>query len=511
MAKKDLFYKLSYQEQLEEILEKKTFSADCKNLLLSMLYKINISYNDYETVKKMVDSKKQMMEDILSIINDCEEIKLVNPTSVKMSRFKKKNIMFKVDKKKKKIETEPNEKALLNAIYSLPIEKKVYLDEEHSAIRNSLPFVLENGRNINRAEIIRDFDAWSWNTVFDEIPDIECNLIYQNLQILVGKEFLDDWMRLESAQDSIKMIKDNLSKIFIKRDLEEFLTLIFKLSIIIYCKNNTGEKNRLKEELVWNTKELDKLNDTVKLVKDATDIKTKALMKIEKIDKALNDKKVFERELKKASLKELDDRILTPDDFEIRLRRQRKQMEKQIKDANSILSVKKYMEIKSRVLKENRILTSIDENDKKEDYILQLQKYFIKGIKAKIDLLETKKEAIDLMYIIRYYNFVPYFDKMYIKDLSMIKKKIDEVENKLIDKLIALKAVNQISDNEEFNKTVIKKVFELRMINLENVNIEFTDDNMLLFYDVETFEKSFKIEQKEIKNLKRNKKIKLFI
>ena len=68
MAKKDLFHKLSYTEQLEEILEKKTFSADCKNLLLSMLYKIDTSYNDYETVKRMVDPKRQVIEDILKII-----------------------------------------------------------------------------------------------------------------------------------------------------------------------------------------------------------------------------------------------------------------------------------------------------------------------------------------------------------------------------------------------------------------------------------------------------------
>ena len=241
MAKKDLFHKLSYTEQLEEILEKKPFSADCKNLLLSMLYKIDTSYNDYETVKRMVDPKKQVIEDILNIIKDCEDIKLVS--SAKMEQFKKKNIKFKVDQQKKKIETEQNENAMLNAIYSLPVEKKVYLDEDHSAIRNSLPFILQKGRSINRAEIIRDFDAWSWNTTFSEISSIECNLIYQNLQMLLGKEFLEDWMKLENNKNSLEMLNYKLNEMLERKEAEELLYLIFKLSIII-CSENDAKENK---------------------------------------------------------------------------------------------------------------------------------------------------------------------------------------------------------------------------------------------------------------------------
>ena len=246
MAKKDLFHKLSYTEQLEEILEKKTFSADCKNLLLSMLYKIDTSYNDYETVKRMVDPKRQVIEDILNIIKDCNEIKLIS--SAKIEQFKKKNIRFKVDQQKKKIETEQNENAMLNALYNLPIEKKVYLDEEHSAIRNSLPFILEKGKSINRAEIIRDFDAWSWNTTFSEIPNIEANIIYQNLQMLLGKEFLEEWMKLENTKNSLEMLNIKLNEILERKESEEFLFLIFKLSIITCSENDTKEKKRLKSE-----------------------------------------------------------------------------------------------------------------------------------------------------------------------------------------------------------------------------------------------------------------------
>lgn len=511
MAKKDLFYKLSYKEQLEEILETKTFSLDCKNLLLSMLYKLETSYNDYETVKRMVDSKKQLIEDILSIIKDCDEIKLLDPTSARMEQFKKKNIMFKVDKQRRKIETEPNEKALLNAIYSLPIEKKVYLNEEYSAIRNSLPFLLENGKNINRSEIIRDFDAWSWNTSFNEISSIECNLIYQNLQILVGKEFLENWMKLENSINSLEVLYNKLNETLDKKDVEELLNLISKLSIIIYCRNDIRERKRLREELNWNNRQLKRLNNTVNLVKEVSDIKANAIEEIEKIDKILNNKELFEKELKKVNEKELNDIIIMPDDLDTRLKRQRKKMEKQIKEANNMLLVKPYMEMKAQILKENNLLKSVDENEKMEEYILQLQKLFIKGIKSKIILEENKKEIIDLMYIIRYYNFLPYFNNTYIKDIKELNNSIDEIESILIEKLIELKIINRFSNSQEFDKKVIKKIFNMRMINLENIYIEFRKDNKVIFYDVETIEEEFEIDSEGIQDLKYNKKIKLFI
>lgn len=511
MPKKDLFHKLSYTEQLEEILEKKPFSADCKNLLLSMLYKLDTSYNDYETVKRMVDPKKQVIEDILNIIKDCNDIKLIKPTSARMEQFKKKNINFKVDQHKKSIETEQNENSMLNAIYSLPIEKKVYLDEEHSAIRNSLPYILEKGKSINRAEIIRDFDAWSWNTTFSEIPSIECNLIYQNLQILLGKDFLENWMKLENTKNSLVMLNNKLKEMLEQKEAEEFLKLIFKISIIICCENDTKEKKRLKEELAWSTKELKRLSNTVKLVKDNTEIKTKAIKQIEKIDKTLNDKKLFEKELKRLNGKEEELRILTPDDLEIRLKRQRGRLENQIKEANNMLYVKQYMVIKSKIIKENDLLKAVEETDKKKEYILKLQKYFIKGMKSKIHLEENKKPIIDLMYLVRYYKFLPYFNEIYIKDIEELKNIIDKTEDMLIEKLLKLKIINRFSDNEDFDKKIIKNIFNIRMINLENINIEFINDKEFIFYDVETIEKKFVIENEGVKILKHNKKIKLFI
>ena len=61
MSKDDIFSKISlkdYNNELKNILEKKVFSEDVKNLLLSMLYKIENGFNDYKTVKVNTSSKK---------------------------------------------------------------------------------------------------------------------------------------------------------------------------------------------------------------------------------------------------------------------------------------------------------------------------------------------------------------------------------------------------------------------------------------------------------------------
>lgn len=55
MEKEKLISKLNikdYNNQLERILSKKNYSAETKNLLLNMLYKIETSYEDYNKVKR---------------------------------------------------------------------------------------------------------------------------------------------------------------------------------------------------------------------------------------------------------------------------------------------------------------------------------------------------------------------------------------------------------------------------------------------------------------------------
>ena len=65
MDTEKIFSKLNsrdYNNQLEKILENKDYSVTVKNLLLSMLYKIESGYKDYSIVKRIVHDKKTYIE-----------------------------------------------------------------------------------------------------------------------------------------------------------------------------------------------------------------------------------------------------------------------------------------------------------------------------------------------------------------------------------------------------------------------------------------------------------------
>ena len=58
--KKSLLEKIvkkDYNNELEEVLEKKQFDENVKSTLLGILYKIEASYKDIETVKKDIQKK----------------------------------------------------------------------------------------------------------------------------------------------------------------------------------------------------------------------------------------------------------------------------------------------------------------------------------------------------------------------------------------------------------------------------------------------------------------------
>ena len=58
----DKIVKKDYNNELEEILEKKYFEENVKSLLLNILYKVETAYKDYEKVKQDVETKEEYIE-----------------------------------------------------------------------------------------------------------------------------------------------------------------------------------------------------------------------------------------------------------------------------------------------------------------------------------------------------------------------------------------------------------------------------------------------------------------
>ena len=67
------------KELADKVLEGKYFSVDTKNLLLSMLYKIENAYKDYEKTKVEVIEKSEFLEKVINIVEQkCNEIITTN-------------------------------------------------------------------------------------------------------------------------------------------------------------------------------------------------------------------------------------------------------------------------------------------------------------------------------------------------------------------------------------------------------------------------------------------------
>ena len=127
--KEDFFSKFKdYNRELEKTLEHKVFSEDVKNLLLSMFYKLDISYNDYSTVKRNTKSKVAYLENVLDNIKITNDIQLIKPNDINFEEIKQ-NGLFSIDLKTKQMKVLANELSLLSALLELN-NFQIYLKEE---------------------------------------------------------------------------------------------------------------------------------------------------------------------------------------------------------------------------------------------------------------------------------------------------------------------------------------------------------------------------------------------
>ena len=153
--KKDKFFekivKKNYNDELEEVLEKKYFAENVKSTLLSMLYRIEAAYKDYEQVKQNVEPKEEFIQNIIDIIEkNCDDIKLVRPNSEESKMLGKKT--FSVEKNKKRIICYPIERKLLYAIAKIGKNSKI-IKSEYFLIDKTLSDLINTGNNINMVDI----------------------------------------------------------------------------------------------------------------------------------------------------------------------------------------------------------------------------------------------------------------------------------------------------------------------------------------------------------------------
>lgn len=501
--KEDLFGKLNikdYNNQLEEVLETKNFSSDTKNFLLSILYKIEIAYNDYYRVKSLKQTKGEFIEEIIETLkNNCESIDLIKPSDERYNKFIEKKEKCIVNKEKKSIISLYNEQIFLFAILKL---RDTHYKFKDAIVGNPLKELFEYGRNINAKEVIRDFDGWSWHIETKLVESIECNLVFQNILMLFG-----DKLKTE------EQLKEKLQQIYVKDKAKIVYILICRIALLMYLNNHKKETNNYKEKKLEFQKKLEEMEDKTKYLKNITSKRKEVETRIRTIDKCLTDVKFLKREYIKTN-KELeeDKKIFSISDFVDQIQNEKNNLLIKLKEYNSKMLPKSYLKEKEEIKENLKILEVLDSKKDIYYYLLELQKRFIEGIQEKILKAQTRSDIMEIIYKIRYYLFLPYKDKQ-IRDVEEIKEGIYKTQEIIYNVACKMNVLNQISINSKVNNEVVGTILDTNIIELENIELQFKAENyqiILTIFDEENIEKTIEYDTIEGLTARMNKKIRLF-
>lgn len=521
----NIFAKLNsngFNNKLEQILENKTFDETVKNLLLSMLYKIENGYKDYTMVKVNVDSKDEFIEKILYTIKEyCTEIEIVTPQTEASKPLEKENTICKIDIDRGSILVYANEQDLLYSIIKMNILQEIYKynykheDNETYYSKAIKEFILES-KCTNDIEIIRDFDGWSWNNNIKCGKTMERNLIFQNIIMLQ--------MNLNRSkfytEDYIQAVNQNY----------EFEKNIYTMILTLSAENNDEIRQLIYKELEQKSSKLQTMLDRENFLNTTTDAKKQIANEIKQIDELLNDKEKLQQEyINRNSKLENKDKIFSVNRLEKKLKSEREQKLEELKSKNKLLEPLEYIKQKDKLENEYNILKNITDNLEDENLkinmIIQTQKEFLNCYSKQIEDIKNKEELEEVLYQFRYYCLLPVSKDKYIKDFEELKELINKTMNIIIDNCIDKGIITNFSNSISLCHNILKYVFATKIINLKEISIKINKQSeekqqdttkyhiTVSLFDVKDAEDIHNeiVDNLELLNVKINKKISLFV
>lgn len=489
-----------YNLILEKILEGKSFSEVTKSILLSMLYKIETSYDDYAKVKNISVTKSQFISDILRIISEYVEIvKNVEPASDESAILQKNKVLAITNEKERTILSYPTESAMLYAVSD--IDPKYFYISGNFVFKKEFQKMLVEGCNLNTLEILENFNGWSWNPKLRIDKGYISNLIYQNLIIMFGFDFIQMCKTSSTKEYDIVNYIKNFNKQYYNKLIE-----------IIYLSNKSSKLDlEIKSKIITLKKKI-KASENIESLQEKKKI---LLKKIEKIDIIVKSNELLKKNLilRNSKLKE-EDRIKDVKELFKILNFEKKEFLEKINNITELEDKKIVKQCKEKLeLYESLIL--LDKN--LEEIILELQIIFIKILFQKSKEIKTREDFIDIIFKIRYYA------NIYVNKESSVKTypELEKLLNKILKNIITLGTKNgffkMISYNVNLNYEIIRKCLDSNCIDLDKLKFKLNICGKTIIvevFDNEIFEKSFEIsfsvENPELV-VKNNKKNKIFI
>ncbi len=489
-------------EELERILDEKQIDEQARNLLQGILYKIEVSYKDYQKAKAIEQTEEQYVDQlIINIKKKCNKIQVI-----KVSQKLKDEELEKKLKENKFIITDeeiisyPIEEKLLYAIEKKSNNAKI-LNNKYEEATIAVSNFINVGKNIDRLEVLRDFNGWSWTTIKKEIESIDANLIYQCLQILFGKEFMDNWIQDKDGIIDYFEVMANDGKKYGKQTIERLKELLIKIAMINGVKENKEFSDQISKKLKEVKKELKVYEDTETNIERLSENRRKAMKQLKDIEKILRQESRLMAEYEKR------DNVFNIKVLKKEFSDKRSKLLNEISEYNYLLNPMNYMKEKKK-LEDEKARLDIKRTTKKqkEELIAEFIEIFLKCFNIKIKESIEQEEIVKLIYQFRYFMCLPYDLESNVKDIKKFEEDIEKTE-----KLLAKKAI----DNKVINKIpfeVMQHILETRIIVLEELYYKVEQEEEK--YYVQIFDENIteeKIEIKSIGKTKINKKIKIFM
>ena len=510
----DKLVKKDYNNDLEEVLAKKNFEEEVKNLLLDIMYKIETSYNDYEMVKKNVLPKEDYIKNIIKNIKEnCECIKLFRP-----DENSKKS--FIVDKEKKQIMCYPILRKLLYSLAKIQKSDDI-IKLEPEILNKTLTNMINVGNNINTVEPLRDFNGYAWSISRIDIENFLYNIVYQDLIILAGNKGIEEWSNTHNDMvDYLDLFKDFIEKQYDKKLANEIYELLKIISVYLEILFNPGFEDEIIQRREYVTNEINKMENKAKYLDDLSKEKKKVLKDIKNMDIILNDKnKIDEEYIKRNKYLPLEEKIFSKRILAKTMIEERENLLEFLKELNDKMNYKNFLKTQKELIYELKYLDLIETKNIEKtviDKIILLQKRVLKAIKYKIKHATTRENITRIIYEIRYFSQIPISMNENIGQNSKLVNLFENVEKDAIQKAYELKDFNELSKNENINFEVLKYMFSLEVIKLEDVSLKLIkekDEVFVQFYDDDIIDKKFKINidiRKEDLKIRVNKKIRIF-
>ncbi len=513
-----------YNKILDEMLKSKKFNTEVNNLLLFILNHLNDMYPDYKKVKVNVLDKDVIISTFLNNVKEnVKDIKIIkeNIFDIKKENIgktgiqpieKQKNELLKrkVDEKTKSIVVQLSPLELYAAISE--IQPKYFYIKDKYVFKEVFQNILEEGSNLDAVEIIRDFKGYSWYPKSNnKFPYIK-NVIYQNLIWLLGANFMHQWKTQNiNLPDYIQEMRISLIKQFGEKNANDILDGLYGS---IYAYPTEKNKDKIEKELAKKEKMLETMDDLPRFLTAINKQKKKLSKKITSIDLMLNnDELLVEGFKEKNNRLHKNKKISSIIIFKNLIEEERLKSSNEYEFLTMIQKPNNFIEYKDELKREIRVF---DRNKKINDYIVELELSILNAMQYKMELENTSSKILLNLKSLRYFKFLKLDEKIYIKDIKKLNRKIKIIEKMLVTKLCEMGTLQMLSYDIDINYDLISAVLETQILDLEDLLIELDYKPMVVgmrIYDKDTVEKELAIKttRKPDLAIKLRKKTRLFL